>query len=430
MAVIDFLINNIFMSAATILGLVALIGLIIQKKPAAEVASGTLKTMMGMMILSAGASVICGSLEYFSVWFAKGLHIDGAVASIEAVLAVAMQDATIGRDIALAYVLIFVVNIILARVTPLKYVFMNGEAPIYIAMSGILFGVGLLGFGHSTAIVIAGILGGIWCLIWPALAQKSVRKITGSDDIALGHFCTLGYLLAGFVGKITGKEEDSTENTQVSTKFAWLQDTYMAIAVVMIPVYVILAILAGPDCGVDCGNMNYIFFAFIQAITFCVGIFILLTGVRMLIEELVPAFKGIAEKVVPGARPCLDCPVLFPFAPNAVVYGFIFTTIGTIIGMFLWPVFGLPMVIPSIMSNFFAGGTAGIFANAWGGRRGCIIGSIVHGLFISLLPAIIAPYLGSIDIAAIGSLASYTMTDVDCISFSLVYSWIIKLFVH
>ena len=48
------------------------------------------------------------------------------------------------------------------------------------------------------------------------------------------------------------------------------------------------------------------------------------------------------------------------------------------------------------MSNFFAGGTAAIFANAMGGRRGTIIASIVHGLFISLMPAIIAPYLGQI----------------------------------
>ena len=104
------------------------------------------------------------------------------------------------------------------------------------------------------------------------------------------------------------------------------------------------------------------------------------------------------------SRPALDCPVLFTFAPNAVVYGFIFTTIGTVIGMFLWPLFGLPMVIPGIMSNFFAGGTAAIFANAMGGRRGTIIASIVHGLFISLMPAIIAPYLGQIVIEGLPSL--------------------------
>ena len=81
-------------------------------------------------------------------------------------------------------------------------------------------------------------------------------------------------------------------------------------------------------------------------------------------------------KLVPNSKPALDCPVLFPYAPNAVILGFIFTTIGSIIGMFLTPMLGLPMILPGVMSNFFAGGTAGIFANQVGGRRGTIIGSL------------------------------------------------------
>ena len=152
MAILNFIIDNILINAAVILGLVALLGLILQKKPFADCLSGTFKTMMGFMVLSAGANVIVGALEPFSVWFAAGLGIDGAVASIEAVLAVAMQNEVVGRDIALVYAGIFVVNLILARFTKLKYVFLNGEAPIYIAMASILFGVGLCGFGHGLAI--------------------------------------------------------------------------------------------------------------------------------------------------------------------------------------------------------------------------------------------------------------------------------------
>ena len=55
-----------------------------------------------------------------------------------------------------------------------------------------------------------------------------------------------------------------------------------------------------------------------------------------------------------------------------------------------------------------------------------IIASIVHGLFISLLPALVAPYLGQIVIEGLPSLAAYTMTDVDCVSMSLFYSWLLK----
>ena len=124
MAILNFIIDNILINAAVILGLVALLGLILQKKPFADCLSGTFKTMMGFMVLSAGTNVIVGALEPFSVWFAAGLGIDGAVASIEAVLAVAMQNEVVGRDIALVYAGIFVVNLILGRVTKLKYVFL------------------------------------------------------------------------------------------------------------------------------------------------------------------------------------------------------------------------------------------------------------------------------------------------------------------
>ena len=301
MGVLNFIIDNILINAAVVLGLVALLGLILQRKPVSECISGTFKTMMGFMILSAGSNVIVGALEPFSTWFSAGLGIQGSVASIEAVLAVAMQNDTIGRDIALVYAGIFVVNLIIARFTKWKYVFLNGEAPIYMAMASILFGVGLCGFGHVPAVLIGAVLGGICCVLFPALAQPIVRKITGNDDIALGHFCTLGYLLSAGVSKLTGNVSKSTEDVKFPAKLSFLQDTYLAVGSVMVPLYVLMAILAGPEVVAEAaGDKNYIVYAVLQGITFCVGLFILLTGVRLLIAELVPAFAGIAEKS--GAR--------------------------------------------------------------------------------------------------------------------------------
>ena len=133
-----------------------------------------------------------------------------------------------------------------------------------------------------------------------------------------------------------------------------------------------------------------------------------MAGVRMLLAEIVPAFQGISMKLVPSSRPALDCPVLFPYAPNSVILGFVFTTIGSLIGMLISPMFGA-FVIPGVMSNFFAGGTAGIFANQMGGRRGVVIGCIVHGIFIMILPAMLAPMLAQIGFVNI------TCTDVDTI---------------
>ena len=166
-------------------------------------------------------------------------------------------------------------------------------------------------------------------------------------------------------------------------------------------------------------NTNYLVFAFLQAIQFVVGVYVLVSGVRLILGEIVPAFRGIAMKLVPNAIPALDCPVLFPYSPNAVILGFITTTIGTIIAMFILPVFGLAMILPGMLTNFFAGGTAGIFGNAVGGKRGAIIGGIVHGFFITLLPALLVGIFDSL------GFVNATATDVDTIAAALLYAWII-----
>lgn len=91
----------------------------------------------------------------------------------------------------------------------------------------------------------------------------------------------------------------------------------------MVPMYLIPAVAAGPEYIAQFSNgINYLMYAFMQSIQFVAGVFVLYSGVRLLLNELVPAFRGIAMRIVPDAKPALDCPVLFPYAPNAVIVGF------------------------------------------------------------------------------------------------------------
>lgn len=420
MPVIDFIIDSILTQASITIALIAFAGLLLQRKPFGEVMSGSFKTMLGFLVLSAGASIIVGSLVYFGEIFSEGFGMQGIVPSIEAINGQAMNDLGLGNQIALTFLAIFVFNIILARFTKWKYIFLTGQAILWMATMTTVFG-SVAGLSGISLILAGGLVGGFFAVAMPAIAQPIVRKVTGSDDIALGHFCTIGYVFAAGVSKVFGKGSKSTEDIKFPKGLSFLSDTYLSVAVIMVPLYVITAAFAGPDFGSDLsGDMNYIVYAFLQAVEFVVGVYVLLTGVRLLLAEIVPAFRGIALKVVPDAKPALDCPVLFPYAPNAVTAGFVTTTIGTVIAMFVLPWFGLAMILPGMLTNFFAGGTAGIFMNAVGGRRGVLFGGIAHGFFITLLPALLVPHFNSF------GFVNTTATDVDTVGAALFFQWIIN----
>ena len=65
MPVIDFIVN-VLSTHAILVGLVSLLGLVLRKKPIEELVKGTLKTIVGFLVLFAGASFLqSGSLLAF-----------------------------------------------------------------------------------------------------------------------------------------------------------------------------------------------------------------------------------------------------------------------------------------------------------------------------------------------------------------------------
>ncbi|GEQ49959.1 PTS sugar transporter subunit IIC [Tetragenococcus koreensis] len=421
MRIVNFIIENILTEASITIALIAMLGLILQKKSVGSIISGTLKTLLGFQVLSAGSSIIVDSLTYFGEIFTEGFNMQGIVPSIEAINGQAMNELGLGREIAFTFLAIFVFNILIARFTPWKYIFLTGQAILWMATMTTIFGffVGLRGI---VLVLVGGLIGGIFAVAMPAIAQPIIRKVTDSDELALGHFCTIGYIFEAGVAKLfgeRGEKKKSIEDINLPSSFEFLQDTYLSVMVVMVPLYIVTAAFAGPDI-IDTGGQNYLMYAFLQAIEFVVGIYVLLAGVRLLLGEIVPAFRGIAMKLVPDAVPALDAPVFFPYSPNAVILGFITTTIGTVLAMFILPQFGLAMILPGMLTNFFAGGTAGIFGNAVGGRRGAIIGGIAHGFFITLLPALLVTILTGM------GFINATATDVDTIAAALLYAWILS----
>jgi len=413
---------------AILVGIIAMIGLIAQKKNTSDVMKGTIKTILGFLVLGGGAGIAVAALTNFGTMFEQGFGVRGVVPHNEAIVALALK--TYGTQTALIMAFGMLANILIARFTKLKYIFLTGHHTLYMAcmIAAILVAGGMKG---ATLIIVGSILLGFVMAIFPAIAQPTMRKITGTDEVAFGHFGTIGYVLSAWVGKLVGKGSKSTEEMNFPKGLGFLRDTSVAISLTMGILYIIVAIACGPTYVETklSGGQNFIVFSLIQAITFAGGVYIILAGVRLILAEIVPAFKGIAERIVPNARPAIDCPVVYPYAPNAVLIGFLSSFLGGIVGMLVLVLIDksiapVAIILPGVVPHFFCGATAGVFGNATGGRRGAFWGAFVQGLLITFLPVLLMPTLGGL------GYASTTFSDADFGVVGILLGNVLKIFVH
>lgn len=380
---------------AITLGIVALLGLLVQRKNFSEVIKGTIKTILGVLIFGAGASLIVTNLSPFATMFEKAFGLTGVVPVDEAVIAALIDEvAEIGRMTSFILLFGFLINILLARITPFKYIFLTGHM-MWIMAGALSWAFYDLGVSETNGIIFGSIIQGIVLVTLPAISQPIIKKLIGNDNIAYGHLTTTGVVASAYIGKLFGNKEKDSEKIQVPEKLEFFKDTAISVSLIMVVIYLITAIFAGPEIVESLSKgQNYIVFSLLSALGFAAGILILLQGVRMFLGEIIPAFRGIALKIVPGAKPALDVPVFFPYSPNALMLGFIFAILGMIVGMFVSTLFGTVVPLPSIIGAFFTGGIAGIFGNVLGGRRGAMISGFTYGLILTIPVALFYPLFG------------------------------------
>ena len=408
----QFLVNEILAVPAFLIGIITAVGLAAMKRSGGQIAGGAIKATLGFLLIGAGATLVTDSLEPLGIMIEGATGMHGVVPTNEAIAGIAQEQ--FGSQVAWLMILGFVVSLLLARFTPLRYVFLTGHHVLFMATM-ITIILATADYANWLVVVLGAVLLGVLMVSMPALAHPWTRKITGDDSVAIGHFGTAGYVAAGAVGKLVGGKgsaaSKSTEDLKLPEGLRFLRDSMVATALSMVLMYLVLAVLfliragqdeaftAFEDGATDVGN--YLMQGVTQGLQFGVAVAVILFGVRTILGELVPAFQGIAAKVVPGAIPALDAPIVFPYAQNAVLVGFISSFVGGLIGLvvlstWLNPAFGAALILPGLVPHFFTGGAAGVFGNATGGRRGAVLGAFTNGVIITLLPAFLINALGDL----------------------------------
>lgn len=196
-------ITQLLSKPSILVGIIALIGLLAQRKPLENVISGTLKTVIGFVVLGGGAGIVINAITPLGSLLQQGFGLQGALPVNEVFTALAQKE--LGTQIAIVFALAFVVNLLLARFTPWKYIFLTGHHILFMATLTVgMLGLTILKGNPVVLVIVASLFTGFSMVFFPALSAPFMEKVIGSKDFVMGHFGTTTYVLSGFLGQYVG----------------------------------------------------------------------------------------------------------------------------------------------------------------------------------------------------------------------------------
>ena len=412
-----FFATYILQKAPYMVGFLTLLGYCLMGKKWYDTLAGTLKAIIGMLILNAGSGGLTSNFRPILAGLRERFNLTACVIDPyygqNAVTAGVEEVFGKGFSQVMTLLLIaFIVNILLVRfnrITKCRTLFTTGHVQVQQAATAywlIMFALpGLLHNDIALMIVMAVILGAYWA-VGSNLTVKPMQELSDGAGFAIAHQqmfgIRLGYFLADkLFGDRGGKRQvKKVGEIDMPGFFSIFNENMVCTAILMTVFFgIIMGIIGKPffvKTGATKETENFIFYCFNTSLQFAVYLAILQLGVRTFVTELTASFQGIADKLLPSSIPGVDCAVCFGFGDsNAVTFGFLAGLLGQIVAIIVLIITGSPtIIICGFVPVFFDNATIGLVANEKGGIKACLIIPFISGLIQVFGAALIAGWVG------------------------------------
>ena len=411
--------TNILQQPAWMIGLIVMIGYILLKKPWYDVLGGTIKAVVGYMILAAGSSGLVSNFRPVLVGLKDRFNLDAMVIDpyFGQNAVTAGVEEVFGKSFAMVMQLLliaFIINILLVRfskVTKLRSLFTTGHVQVQQASTAywlILFALPGLATNNIALLVVMAVVLGLYWAVGSNLTIKPTQELSDGAGFCLGHQQIMGVALFSWIaGKMhehdvkKGKEgSKKLEDIELPGFMSIFNENMVCTAILMTVFFGAILAVLGKDYLIGAGFMNegqsFLFYTLNICLNFAVYLAILQLGVRTFVTELTNSFQGIANKWLPGSVPAVDCAVSFGFgSPNAVPIGFLAGALGQFLAIGALILLKSPvLVIAGFVPVFFDNATIAVYANNRGGLKAALILPFISGLCQVFGSAFIAGWVG------------------------------------
>lgn len=398
--ILDLLLKQIFGQPFMLMAIIVFVGYVAMKEKLAKALIGASKAAIGIIVMGMGSGALIANFNKLIVAIQTATGIAGAglntyptmtagYAKMDAILGDG-QGATWGIYTLLVAFLLNLILVALRKYTKIQAVFLTGNVMLVQAGISTYIVWRFLGTGMVPTVMIAAAVTAVYWGVMSTMLIKPTREITGADFTVAHQQMLMNYVAYKVSPKLGNAETDDIEKMQFHAGLSVFQDSVIATMLVMFVSVAVIFLLVGSENinwlrsaeGLNQGGLkNNVIFLLWISITLTANIYVLLAGVRMFVGEIMISFKGISEKLLPGAVAGVDCAAIYAYAPKSVVIGLLFGTFGQLLGLALLIIFKSPIfIVPGFIPLFFDNATISVFANKFGGWKASAILVTANGL--------------------------------------------------
>ncbi|MCR5228931.1 MAG: PTS ascorbate transporter subunit IIC [Solobacterium sp.] len=416
-AIWSFFATYVLQKAPYMVGFLTLLGYCLMGKKWYDTLAGTLKAIIGMLILNVGSGGLTSNFRPILAGLKDRFNLTAAVIDpyYGQNAVTAGVEEVFGKGFANVMTLLliaFIVNILLVRfnkITKCRTLFTTGHVQVQQAATAywlILFALPALRNNDVALMIVMSVILGAYWAVGSNLTVKPMQELTEGAGFAIAHQQMFGIRLGSWLAeKLFGDKDGTREVKKVGELempgfFSIFNENMVCTAILMTVFFgIIMAVIGKPffvASGATKETENFLFYIFNTSLQFAVYLAILQLGVRTFVTELTASFQGIADKLLPASVPGVDCAVCYGFGDsNAVTFGFLAGLTGQIIAIITLILIKSPtIIICGFVPVFFDNATIGLVANEKGGLKACLVIPFLSGLIQVFGAALISGWVG------------------------------------